>query len=260
MCATLSKTIDLAQTSGLPLSADHKGRLIFGEGLAAVTPAVRRLAEMQEVLLDAGADGPDELYYMYRGVCRVQDQELIAKHGLRYDVTVIRPGQIGREYMKTAGHYHPYKPNTEFTYPEVYEVLAGKAHYLLQTEPDEDGVDAILIEAVAGDKVLIPPGYGHITINPGKEYLIMSNWVAADFSSVYGPIKELGGGAFFEVATDGEDEEFVVNPNYRPTPRLSLQPVKNCPEFGLVSGKPMYQAFLANPAQFTFLTHPEKFF
>ena len=28
---------------------------------------------------------------------------------------------------------------------------AGKAHYLLQTEPDEDGVEAILIEATAGD-------------------------------------------------------------------------------------------------------------
>ena len=53
----------------------------------------------------------------------------IAKHGLRYDVTVIRPGQIGREY-ENSRPYHPYKPNTEFTYPEVYEVLAGKAHYL----------------------------------------------------------------------------------------------------------------------------------
>ena len=131
-------------------------------------------------------------------MCRVQDKELIAKYGLRYDVTVIRPGQIGREFIKTAGHYHPLKPQTEFSYPEVYEVLAGKAHYLLQTEPDEDGIDAILIEAVAGDKVLIPPGYGHITINPGQEYLIMSNWVAADFSSIYGPIKELGGGAFLK--------------------------------------------------------------
>ncbi|HHX75375.1 MAG TPA: glucose-6-phosphate isomerase [Firmicutes bacterium] len=197
---------------------------------------------------------------MYRGVSREEDRELLAAHGLRYDVTVIRPGRIGREYIKTAGHYHPVKPGTDTTYPEVYEVLAGRAHYLLQTEPDEEGVDAIIIEAVPGDKVLIPPGYGHITINPGTEPLIMSNWVAAGFASVYGPIKELRGGAYFEVAAEGEDEQFLVNPNYQPTPRLAMRPVEDWPDFGLIAGKPMYLAFLADPGKFAFLTHPEDYF
>ena len=57
MCATINKVIDLAKTSGLPLTADHEGRLAFGEGLETVTPAVRRLAEMQEVLMAAGQTG-----------------------------------------------------------------------------------------------------------------------------------------------------------------------------------------------------------
>src|SRR5690554_537228 len=148
MCAALMQKTDLMETSGLSISSDYEGRLSFGEGLEDVTPAVRKLTDMKDVLLDADADAPEELYYMYRDVCRTRDRELIAKHGLRYDVTVIRPGQIGRELIKTAGHYHPLKPQTDVTYPEVYEVLAGKAHYLLQTELDEDGVDAILIEAV----------------------------------------------------------------------------------------------------------------
>ena len=131
-------------------------------------------------------------------------------------MTVIRAGRIGREYIKTAGHYHPLKEGTDTSYPEVYEVLSGRAHYLLQTEPGEDGVEALLIEAFPGDKVLIPPGYGHITINPGNVPLIMSNWVAAGFASVYGPVRELGGGAYFEIAAAGGGEEFIVNPNYRP--------------------------------------------
>ena len=189
--------MDLQVTSGLPLQADGDGRLIFGAGLTVVTPAVRTREEMREVLLDPEADAPAELYYMYRDVCRQQDRELLAQHGLRYDVTVIRPGLLGRDYIKTAGHYHPLKPGTEVTYPEVYEVLAGKAHYLLQTEPDEDGVEAILIEATAGDKVLIPPGYGHITINPASEFLIMSNWVAAIYFRL-APSNKTIGGAYFE--------------------------------------------------------------
>ncbi|HZK24299.1 MAG TPA: glucose-6-phosphate isomerase family protein [Oscillospiraceae bacterium] len=252
--------IDLQKTSGLPLTADKAGKLTFGPDLAAVTPAVRRKKEMLEVLLDPQAEAPEELYYMYRDLCRQQDRELLAKHGLRYDVTVIRPGQIGREYIKTAGHYHPLKPGTEATYPEVYEVLAGQAHYLLQTEPDEDGVDSLLVEASAGDKVLIPPGYGHITINPGSAFLIMSNWVAADFSSVYQPIKDLAGGAFFEVTAEGEDQQFVANTKYQPTPRFSTRPVVDQPEFGLVRGLPMYLEFLKAPAKFAFLTEPEKYF
>lgn len=251
---------DLKSTSGLPLKADGEGRLSFGEGLFAVTPDIRLKKDMLDVLYEPDGLGPEELYYMYRDVCREQDRELLKKHGLRYDVTVLRPGRVGKEYIKTAGHYHPQKPGTEVTYPEVYEVLHGKAHYLLQTEPDEDGVDAILVEAVAGDKVLIPPGYGHITINPGQSFLVMSNWVAAGFSSVYGPIKDLAGAAYFELAADGEDEQFIANPRYKPTPRFSARPVEDRPEFGLVRGRPMYQEFLDAPEKFAFLAEPEKHF
>lgn len=252
--------IDLQETSGLPLKAEDDGLLVFAGGLPAVEPQIRYKREMLDVLLDPEAKGPEELYYMYRGVCRPEDKELLAEYGLRYDVTVIRAGRIGREYIKTAGHYHPLKEGTDTSYPEVYEVLSGRAHYLLQTEPGEDGVEALLIEAFPGDKVLIPPGYGHITINPGNVPLIMSNWVAADFASVYGPVRELGGGAYFEIAAAGGDEEFIVNPNYRPTPSLAARRVEDWPQFGLVAGSPMYLEFLKNPDQFAFLTHPENYF
>lgn len=250
----------LEPTSGLPLRADDKGGLMFGAGLVPVTPDIRRRRDMLEVLFEPDAAGPEELYYMYRGVGRESDRKLLAQHGLRYDVTILRPGTVGSEYVKTAGHYHPVKPGTELTYPEVYEVLHGRAHYLLQTEPDEEGVEAVLVEAVAGDKVLIPPGYGHITINPGPDWLVMSNWVAEGFASLYGPIKELGGGAYFELAGNGEEERLVVNPRYRPTPRISARRPADLPEFGLVSGRPMYFAFLESPGKFAYLTNPENYF
>ncbi|MCL5982313.1 MAG: glucose-6-phosphate isomerase [Firmicutes bacterium] len=251
---------NLEPTSGLPLQADDKGGLMFGAGLVPVTPDIRRRRDMLEVLFAPESPGPEELYYMYRGVGRESDRKLLSQHGLRYDVTILRPGTVGNEYIKTAGHYHPVKAGTELTYPEVYEVLHGRAHYLLQTEPDEEGVEAVLVEAVAGDKVLIPPGYGHITINPGPDWLVMSNWVAEGFASLYGPIKELGGGAYFELAGNGEEERFVVNPRYQPTPRISARRPADLPEFGLVRGRPMYLAFLESPGTFSYLANPENYF
>jgi len=247
---------DLRVTSGLPLQADDKGRLFFGDSPFPLRPDIRRRSEMLEVLYEPGAPGPEELYYMYRGVCREHDRALLAQYRLRYDVTILRPGTVGNEYIKTAGHYHPLRPGTAFTYPEVYEVLHGRAHYLLQTEPDEKGVEAVLVEAVAGDKVLIPPGYGHITINSGTDWLVMSNWVAEEFASVYSPVKVLGGGAYFALAGDNGETRLVANPRYLPTPRISTRQPADMPEFGLVRGRPMYLAFLESPETFAYLTNP----
>ena len=81
-------------------------------------------------------------------------------------------------------------PEPRITFPEIYEVLGGEATYILQ-KPDGEGIDdVILIKAGAGDKVIIPPGYGHLTINASNKVLKMANWVARDFESIYQPIKE----------------------------------------------------------------------
>ncbi len=71
-------------------------------------------------------DSKQQLYFMYHGICLNKDQELIERHGLRYDITIMPPALIGPEYVKTAGHYNPAAAGgTEETYPEVYEVVQG---------------------------------------------------------------------------------------------------------------------------------------
>lgn len=180
---------------------------------------------------------------------------------MRYDITVIRPGTLGSEYVKTAGHYHPLKPGTGTTYPEVYEVLHGRAHYLLQRyHPDNpDQLEAvILINAKPGDKVLIPPHFGHITINPGDDFLIMSNWVAEGFSSIYDPIREHGGGAYYELQTE-EGPEFVPNKNYNPLPPLERCSVTPVPQLKLITGLPIYRVFQEDNSAFDFLVNPENY-
>lgn len=257
--------IDLEKQSGLQMLWDRATKqIVFKEeaaGNISPQPGIRRLQDMRGLLLDRQAAGIDELYYMYRDIALDHDRDLIRQKGLRYDITVIVPGTLGLEYVKTAGHYHPEKPGTGLTYPEVYEVLHGRAHYLLQRpHPEQPGQldTVILIAAKPGDKVLIPPHFGHITINPGDDYLIMSNWVAAEFSSIYEPMSEVGGGAYFEIYTE-EGSEFVPNQNCLSLPPLQRCPVTPVPQLNLITGYPLYRLFQKNREAFNFLTHPENY-
>lgn len=253
--------IDLSANSGLPLSLNEEGKLVFGEGVPLVVPAVRRRVDMLEVIQDPTGGGPDELYDMYRNVMRAGDEEKIKESGLRYDITVIKPGFLGKEFNKTAGHYHPEKNGTGVTYPEIYEVIHGTAHYLLQElVPGESEVRRVaLLEAPAGSRVMMPANFGHITINPGNEYLVMANWVADEFASEYGQFKEKKGGAYYEVKAEGEDTEFVPNLYYSPLPPLIEWELVEAPELNLTKEKSFYQSFLENAAGFRYLVEPEKY-
>ncbi len=188
-------------------------------------PDVRKLGDMKEVVLDkrflASANMDMELYYMFREVSKnEEDKKRIKEKGLRYDITIIPPNTLGTEFVKTAGHYHPLLPGSQMTYPEMYEVLEGDAHYLLQRREEERGTekitDVIVVKAKEGDKVIILPNYGHVTINPSETTLKMANWVARTFSSIYEPIRVKGGAAYFEL-TNGE---FIKNEKYGAVPDI----------------------------------------
>lgn len=174
-------------------------------------PDIRKIKDMKEVLYDKdwGQKNKNyEAYFMYRGV----DE----KKGLRYDITEMPFKMFGEEYPKTKGHYHP------GDYGEIYQVLEGKAIYLLQ---NRDLTDIVAIETHPGEVAIIPPGYGHVTINPGPEKLKMANWVSPEFDSLYEPILEKRGAAYF-YTTDG----WIKNKNYEDLPDLRKEkPEKELP-------------------------------
>ena len=219
-----------------------------------VKPGIRRLFDMKDVIYDrewlSNAEN-SELYYMYRELSlSKKDAAAMKEHGLRYDITVIPPKRLGCEFVKTAGHYHPLVPGTRITFPEIYEVLGGEATYILQ-KPDNEGInDVILVKADTGDKVIIPPGYGHLTINASNKVLKMANWVARDFESIYQPIKEKGGGAYFIL-----DKGMVKNPRYEHVPEIKPGKPANLKELGLQKSKEMY-GLVRDLKTLEFLTKP----
>jgi glucose-6-phosphate isomerase len=158
--------------------------LRFGDNI--IEPDIRMLSDMQEVVYDRTwlENSSDiELYYMYRDLALDDtDRRILRNANLRYDITMIPPRRLGKEFVKTAGHYHPKVSGTDLSYTEIYEVLEGEAHYLLQKLEKNKITDAVLIKAVKGDKVVIPPDYGHVTINPSEKELRMANLVSDRFS------------------------------------------------------------------------------
>ena len=157
-------------------------------------PDVRYLKDIKSVVYDKNwlKNSPDfELYYMYRG--------LEEKNNLRYDITIIPAKMLGQEFVKTKGHYHVGK------FQEVYIVLEGKAIYLMQKsfdaaqdkENEEKIEDVFAVKAEKGQAIIIPPFYGHVTINPAKEDLKMANWVSKDCKNDYSLYEKNQGACYY---------------------------------------------------------------
>ena len=138
---------------------------------------------------------------MYRDVARsAQDHDWLTEQRLRFDVTVIPPREICGEFIKTKGHYHRIIHQEPVTRRSM-KSFAGEANYLLQ---NRDCSHVVMVAACAGDIVIVPPGYGHVTINPSKTAVLqMANIVSSQFTSEYRPYEVQRGAAFFAMAAGG---------------------------------------------------------
>lgn len=164
---------------------------------------------------------PDELkndfpaYYMFRDSYYAEkDWEKIKEFNLRYDITFIPANKIGEEFIKTYGHYHPEAENG-FSYAEIYEVLEGEALFIVQKERVGKIEDVVVVEAKRGDKVIVPPNYGHVTINPSEKELKTANWVCRSFNSIYEPYTERRGACYY-YTTEG----WIKNEKYGNIPEI----------------------------------------
>lgn len=253
---------DLEMFSGLPIDLQDDNKLHFKQPLPAVAPSVRTTDELKEVLMDPGAvQGSTDAYYMYRNIHMPDHEQLIKDMNVSYDITVIPPGKIGSEFVKTVGHYHAVKPGTQIAYPEAYEVINGKALFLLQKMDPlfQDVITVIAVEAKAGDKVVYPPNYGHIIVNIGDETLVTSNWVGDGFERMYKQVSDRHGLAYYVVADGAGGYKFVKNENYPKAPEVRVITRNFMNRFDLMGDGPMYLTGVSNPKSLEFLNNPDKY-
>jgi glucose-6-phosphate isomerase len=213
----------------------------------------RKLSEMRDVLMDPGAINSksmdDETYFMFRALSSSDDSEAFKKYGVRYDVTIMEDYKLGMELNKTFGHYHP-EAERGLSYPEVYEVIKGNAVMLLQKKLNDTDYEVILVHAETGDKVIVEPNYGHITINAGPGRLVTANLVSEQFIPDYKSIENKHGGAVYLTA----DDKKLRNKNYG---NASVSEDRNRPVPPFLGGSVgIYDSFIKTPDKFRFLNKP----
>lgn len=255
----------LERQSGLPIAFDPTTNTIrWPSGIRVEQTSVRTAREMKEYTADPAATASqDTIYTVYRNLARSEDAAAIDTSGLRYDITVIPPGFFtgrSREFFRTAGHYHV--PATSIEYPEVYEVLSGHAYWLIQRPrpgAPSDLEEIYAIEAVAGEKALMPPGFGHITVNAYSEPLVTANWIGKSTRYDYQPYRELRGGGYWLLESSSpETIEFENNANYHTVPELKKLRPRELPAFGLTRSRPLY-TLATDPQHLRFLISPDEF-
>ena len=178
-------------------------------------PDVRHLDELARVVYDKEwfqtAENV-ELYYMYR--------KLKVENGLRYDITIIPSRMLGNEFIKTKGHIHA------GFYGEVYMVLEGEGIYFAQRGDENNIEDVFAVKAKKGDVIIIPAGYGHVTVNPSDKELKTANWVAENDKGNFEPF-ERNQGACYYYTTQG----WIKNEKYKSVPELRFEePLKEVPK------------------------------
>lgn len=175
----------------------------------------RKLKEMKDVVLDkeiVQKDPDRELYFVHRNVK--------ADGALRYDVTSLKAGRIGREYNRTKGNMN------QHGFQELYTVIEGKGIFLLQKFSDKKVGDVYAVEMEKNDWIIIPPYYWVIMINPSEDTLETGNWVSTEMSNLYKPLEKMGGMSYF-YTTEG----WIKNDNYLKIPEIRNEaPIKNRPE------------------------------
>ncbi len=160
--------------------------------------APRTHEKMQEVLMDPNGIGPAIHYYMLRGSSEQKN------------ITVLEPGTISGEYIKTYGHYHVGELE------ETYTVLFGEGIALLQ----KIGADPSAVEEFkavpmkVGDSVHMAPGWGHVIVNTGQTYLVTMDDGHVQFDETkpcpinghadYLPVKAMQGFAYYVVENEAK--------------------------------------------------------
>ena len=178
-------------------------------------PKIRHLNQMKIVLYDQewAKTAPNlKLYYVYRGIKR--------RGELRYDITVIPPKMLGKEFVKTKGN------RNSNNFPELYTVLKGKGIILMQKMEKKIVKNIVGVRLKKGDWITVPPDYYAILINPSKKNLKTGNWVSEKNKNIYEDLEKMKGACYFYTKSG-----WIKNKNYKKNLKIKFKkPKKSAPK------------------------------
>ena len=151
-------------------------------------------------------------------------------------------------------------PGSVIGYPEVYTHYFGELYLYAQRRHNGETPaldDCVLYRMKPGRSIMIPPGYAHILINPSDTPALMGGLYSPDAIHEYGPIREMGGAAYY-LLDDAGPERVVPNPRYSSFPPLRQIDDLAGTRFAPPDDQhPLWAAFTADPQRYAFITDPE---
>lgn len=259
---------EIAQSDGLiPLDLcmsgaflnERTGEITFPQNVMhSVQFLERTLKDMQRVLFDPIAlDSNRTVHKIYR---YVGDTEDMVRAGLKYDITVILPGDWDGQLPTTTGHYHLPLAEGKMASPDFYQLLYGEGLALLQKET-EGLTEVNVLRPNVGDWMLFPPQYAHSTINIGNTPAVFANICVRQPHLNYEPILSRMGMAYYVLRDESGGYKLEKNSHYKsqleyneadcrvPLPMLS----------DVSQGASFWELITTRVDDLTFLTHPDLF-
>ena len=190
--------------------------------------AARLHEKMVDVLMDPSAPGPKVHYHMVRGGSNQRN------------ITIWEPGLVGKEYIKTYGHYHVGKLD------ETYWVIFGEGIVLVQRRvldssgnPIDDEIeDAYAVHVKPGDAIYMPSEWGHLVVNISNTYFVTADDSPVNFDEEnpvsfpghadYEAVKKMQGFCYYIVNENGKPT-LVKNEKYKKIPEIKIIEINEYP-------------------------------
>jgi glucose-6-phosphate isomerase, archaeal len=238
-----------------------KDTLDFSYGPSLFGPVLeyRSLDSIRGSLRDANCSGPDPVYAIAMDVGRVEDLQELKRRMLLFGIVAYARGKLGDEPVRSQGHVHTVSPHCGWSTPELFEIWEGNAVIYGQEKSGDETGRCVAVEAVPGDKVVIPPGWAHYVVNAAaNSRLVFGAWCDRQYGFDYKEMRAHQGLAWFPLASSSGKIRWERNPRYSPS-SLVVKEARDYPELDLPSAMPIYECFRRAPESVQWVSEPARF-
>lgn len=228
----------------------------YGEGTFGPEVEVRHLDDVRRSLMDPNCEGPRDLYAIAMDVGRKEELDAMLKRDLLFATCNYNFGTMGQEPVRSQGHIHAVSASCGASTCELYEIWEGTAIIYMQESCKDNPGRCFAVTAKAGDVVIVPPYWGHQTVNADIHHpMVFGAWCVRDYGFDYDDVRAHHGLAYYPIVKDGV-VRWQKNDHYEPCTLIEKAP-RLYTDFGIEPGKPLYQQFIEDPDRMLFVSKPQ---
>lgn len=219
---------------------------------------VRRLDAIRGSLRDPDCTGPDPVYAIAMDIGKPRHRQALVQRSLLVGAVIFAPGALGEEPVRSQGHVHAISASSGSSTPELYEIWAGRAVIYMQERVTDDPGRCFAVHCGPGERVLVPPGWAHATINADPaQPMVFGAFCVRDYGFDYDDVRRHHGLAFYPLLREG-GLIWLPNSSYRPSQLIEKKPGRYVP-FGIRPDAALYHQFEDDFNRMRFVSKPQPY-